>query len=239
MKSGRQTMQLIEEALAQANPVPAEELSRSNTSVEAETLRDRILSTPPNGSDRHAAGSWTPGRLLPIRKAWAGIVVAAAAAAITAMTVSAQISAHAVARPHAVPRPHAAARSHPAPVHAQLVEFTHRDGSLVVKITDPDSPVSQLNAIFRAHGLHIKINVIPVSPGLVGTIIYSDIPATRELQGGDCRMGGGGRCWIGFILPPGFTGSGNLTIGRQARPGEKYMSTEGGDQPRVWDQQRP
>jgi hypothetical protein len=232
MKGGRQTMQQIEDALAQANPVPAEALSRSETSVEAESLRDRILSTPPDGSRRHLAGGWTTGRLA-IRKAWAGIVVAAAAAAITAIAISAQVSEH------AAPRPPGAARSYPARVRAQLVEFTHRGGSLVVKITDPDSPVSQLDAIFRAHGLRIKINVIPVSPGLVGTIIYSDIPATQELQGGDCRMGGGGRCWIGFILPSGFAGSGNLTIGRQARPGEKYMSTEGGDQPRVWDQQQP
>jgi hypothetical protein len=232
MKSGRPTMQQIEEALVQANPVPAEELSRSETSVEAESLRDRILRTPPAGGRRHTADGWIPGRLA-IRKTWAGIVVAAAAVAIAAITISAQVSAP------TAPRPHAAARSSPAHVRAQLVEFTHRDGSLVVKITDPDSPVSQLDAIFKAHGLHIKINVIPVSPDLVGTIIYSDIPATQELQGGDCRMGGGGRCWIGFILPPGFTGSGNLTIGRRARPGEKYMSTDGGDQPRVWDQQQP
>jgi hypothetical protein len=232
MKSGRQTMQQIEEALARANPVPARELSGSGTSAEAEALRDRILGTLPDGSRRHTAGSWIPGRRLPIRKTWAGIAVAAGAA-ITAITISAQVPAH------TAPRPHAAARSHPAHGRAQLVEFTRRDGSLVVEITDPNSPVSQLNAIFKAHGLHIKINVIPVSPGLVGTIIYSDIPATRELQGGDCRMGGGGRCWIGFILPPGFTGSGNLTIGRRARPGETYMSTEGGDQPRVPDQEQP
>jgi hypothetical protein len=219
VKSGQQTMRQIEEALAQANPVPAEDLGRSATSVEAGFLLGRIVSTLSDGGRSHTPSSSISRRLLATRKAWAGI---GAAAAVTAIAICAPGFGH------AGPRPHAATRSQAAYSPAHPVEFTRRDGSLIVKITDPDSPVSQLNAIFKAYGLHIKINVIPVSPGLVGTIIYSDIPATQELRGGNCQMGGGGRCWIGFILPAGFTGSGDLTIGRQARPGELYMSTEGG-----------
>jgi hypothetical protein len=167
-----------------------------------------------------------PQRRLPTRKARAGIGIAVAGAvAVTAMTISTQGPGPVSGRPGT--QSHAGARAYPAHGPAHLVDFTRWHGSLVVKITDPGSPVSELNAIFRAHGLHIKINVIPVPPELVGTIIYSDVPAARELQGGSCQMNESGRCWIGFILPSGFTGSGNLTIGRPARPGEHYQSGVG------------
>jgi hypothetical protein len=218
MKGGPMRHQ-IEEALARANPVPAP--GRDASSAQAQALLGRVLATLPDEGREHTAG--IPGRRRPARKAWAGVGIVAAAAAVTAMTIAIQGPGEA-SRHTSAPPP---AGSHPAGWPAQLVDFSRWHGSLVVKITNPDSSVSQLNAIFREHGLHIKINVIPVPPELVGTIIYSDVPATRELQAGSCQMNESGRCWIGFILPPGFTGSGNLTIGRPARPGEHYQSGVG------------
>jgi phosphatidylethanolamine-binding protein (PEBP) family uncharacterized protein len=227
MKDSGQMTQQIEEALARVNPVPAEEPGCGASSAQAQALLRRILGSLPDEGRDHTAGTRIPRRRLPARKAWAGLgaCAAAGAVAVTAITISAQ--GHGQTPGHPGPQPHAVARSNPAHLPAHLVDFTRSDGSLVVKITDPDAPVSQLNAIFKAHGLHIKINVIPVPRELVGTIIYSDVPATRELQAGSCQMNESGRCWIGFILPPGFTGSGNLTIGRPARPGEHYQSGVG------------
>lgn len=217
MKRGRPAMQQIEEALARANPVPAQELGRSAISVEAKALHDRILNTPPDGGRHHTASATIPRGFQPTRKAWAAI---GAAAAVAAIVISAQVSG---------PRP--AARPYPARLPANLVEFTRRDGTLTVKITDPRPQASQLTAIFKAHGLNINVSVIPVPPSLVGTIVYSDIPTTAELQGGICKLNETGRCWIGFVLPAGFKGSGDLTVGRQARPGEKYESGVGPPQP--------
>jgi hypothetical protein len=225
MKGSGQIMQQLEEALARANPVPEEEPGCAG-SAQAQALLGRILGTLPDEARDHPARTRIPRRRLTARKTWAGIGTAVGAAAVTAMTIFVHgpgpAPRHTGAQSHAGARPYTAAN-----LPAHLVDFIRWHGSLVVKITDPSSPVSELNAIFKAHGLHIKINVIPVPPELVGTIIYSDVPAARELQAGSCTMNESGRCWIGFILPPGFTGSGNLTIGRPARPGEHYQSGVG------------
>jgi hypothetical protein len=226
MKGSGQTMQPIEQALARANPVPAEEPGCGAGSAQAQALLGRILATRPDEGRDHTAGTRIAAKRLPTRKARAGIGLAVGGA-VAAAAIAIPVLGSGAVPGRTGAQSHAPARLHPAGLPAHLVDFTRSHGSLVVKITDPDSPVSQLNAIFREHGLHIKINVIPVPPELVGTIIYSDVPAARELQAGSCQMNESGRCWIGFVLPPGFTGSGNLTIGRAARPGEHYQSGVG------------
>ena len=68
---------------------------------------------------------------------------------------------------------------------------------------------------------------MPVSPSLVGTVVYiSDnggASAIQPLQGGPCVTGGGG-CSIGVKIPATFTGQGYITLGRPAKPGETYES---------------
>ncbi|MGH9070322.1 MAG: hypothetical protein ACRDX8_03915 [Acidimicrobiales bacterium] len=101
---------------------------------------------------------------------------------------------------------------------------TQANGSDVAVITEPLAAKSQLDATFRRHGFDISVNVVPVSPSLVGSIVYSDI-GVEPLQSGACFGGGGGGCWVGLVIPNGFTGQGNVTVGRAARPGEAYAST--------------
>lgn len=118
MKRGRPTMQQIEEALARANPVPAQELGRSAISVEAKALHDRILSTPSDGGRHHTASAAIPRRFQPAKKAWAAI---GAAAAVAAIAISAQVSGHASPGPHPAATPYPArqpGRVHPAGRHA-------------------------------------------------------------------------------------------------------------------------
>jgi hypothetical protein len=68
---------------------------------------------------------------------------------------------------------------------------------------------------------------VPVSPSLVGTVVYTSdnggTSAIQPLQGGHCITGGGG-CPIGLKIPATFTGNGYITLGRPARPGETYES---------------
>lgn len=219
----KQMIDKVEEVLVRANPVPAEEVAAAARSPEARVLFDRILAARPASETDRAAGTGIPQTRARSRGVRLGIGVAAtaaAAAAAIAFATSGQVSTQGGQTAGGA----AGTGAHGLPAH--LVDFTQHDGSIVVKITDPAAPVSQLNAIFQAHGLHIKINVIPVSPSLVGTIVYTDVSATRELQDGSCQTGGGGQCWVGFILPAGFHGSGNLTVGRAARPGELYESSD-------------
>lgn len=52
-------------------------------------------------------------------------------------------------------------------------------------------------------------------------------PQIETLTGGSCVTGGGGpgNCPIGLKIPRKFTGSGAITLGRPAKPGEAYEST--------------
>jgi hypothetical protein len=109
-------------------------------------------------------------------------------------------------------------------VPAHLVSFhAAPDGTVTATITDPLAAQRQLDAVFRQHGLDISVTVLPVSPSLVGTIVFTDAPITASVQSGDCFPGGGG-CWVGLVIPAAFTGPANVSIGRAARPGEVYDS---------------
>jgi len=105
---------------------------------------------------------------------------------------------------------------------------TGADGDIVATVTDPFVAESKLKAAFAEHGLDITVNLLPVSPSLVGTVVFiSDsggASAIQPLQGGSC-VTGGGACSIGLKIPATFTGSGDITLGRPAKPGETYEST--------------
>jgi hypothetical protein len=139
--------------------------------------------------------------------------------------------------------------NHAAPAHTtkssggfQLVDFaTATNGDIVARITDPLAAKSQLDAVFEQHGLDIQVNVLPVSPSLVGTIIEDTMPANanvRPLEGGTCIGQGqagttvnANECPIGLVIPADFHGSGSVYIGRSAQPGEAYESSGNGFSP--------
>jgi hypothetical protein len=102
------------------------------------------------------------------------------------------------------------------------------DGDIVAMVTDPFAAESQLKAAFAEHGLNITVNLVPVSPSLVGTVVYTSdnggAGAIQPLRGGPCIIGGGGGCPIGLKIPAAFTGQGYITLGRPAKPGETYES---------------
>jgi hypothetical protein len=104
---------------------------------------------------------------------------------------------------------------------------TAANGDIVATVTDPFAAESRLKAAFAEHGLDITVNLVPVSPSLVGTVVYTSdnggASAIQPLQGGRC-VTGGGTCSIGVKIPATFTGKGYITLGRPAKPGEIYES---------------
>jgi hypothetical protein len=116
-----------------------------------------------------------------------------------------------------------------SPTPAEAVAFrTATSGDIIATVTDPFAAQAQLDAAFARQGLKITVNLIPVSPSIVGTVLYVGESGAgdqiKALQGGHCLMGGGG-CPIGLEIPKDFTGEGSITLGRPAKPGERYESS--------------
>jgi hypothetical protein len=103
-------------------------------------------------------------------------------------------------------------------------------GGIVAKVTHPFAAQKRLDAAFAARGFHITIQLVPVSPSLVGQVIAlsSDGPGStiETLQSGTClSLISGVGCPIGVNIPASFTGSASIVIGRPAQPKETYASS--------------
>jgi hypothetical protein len=106
--------------------------------------------------------------------------------------------------------------------------FTRHGRYIDVLVRDPVADPARYRAEFKAHGLDITLKLIPVSPSLVGTIVYFDGgSAIKPITAKDrCFTGGGGDvCPVGVRVPIDFRGQASLVFGRAARPGERYEST--------------
>ena len=106
--------------------------------------------------------------------------------------------------------------------------FTRHGRYIDVIVRDPVADPAKYRAEFEAHGLDITLKLVPVSPSLVGTVVFIDggsafKPITAK---GRCFTGGGGDvCPVGVRVPVNFRGPASLVFGRAARPGERYEST--------------
>jgi hypothetical protein len=125
--------------------------------------------------------------------------------------------------------------THPV-IHASPVSFRYPtrgpdSGDIVATVTNPFAAQSSLDAAFRAAGLDITVSLVPASPSAVGTVVEisepSSGPEIGTLTGGSCVTGGGGpgNCPVGLRIPRQFAGSGSIVLGRPAKPGEAYEST--------------
>jgi hypothetical protein len=132
--------------------------------------------------------------------------------------------------------PAVAPSSHPNGGRVSVVSFRYPkhgpdSGYIVATVTDPFAAQSSLDAAFKAAGLDISVSLVAASPSAVGTVVEisepSSGPQIESLTGGSCVTGGGGpgNCPIGLKIPRDFTGQGSVTIGRPARPGEAYETT--------------
>lgn len=164
------------------------------------------------GARRASPGAAARGR--GAARGWRPAVVSAVAAGAVAAAVTVSLSTS----------------SDVGPAPAEAVTFdTASSGATVAMVTEPFAAQSRLDAAFAARGLKITVNLIPVSPSIVGTLLFvgESSPGAaqiRALQGGHCLMGGGG-CSIGVEIPRGFQGTGSITLGRPAKPGEAYESS--------------
>jgi len=217
--------------LSRITPVSDAEAARL---VRPDTLADLasdITATAPSGRRGHAAAAPRPARrrvlLIAAPLAAAGV----AAAVVAASSIASPGHQHGSA---VKDRP-AVTRSHPATGHrttqARVLSFVRHGGYIIVKVRDPLADPTRYNAEFARHHLDIRLTMVPVSPSLIGTVVYMGLsqgasPITPITAQGRCFTGGGGSaCPVGVRVPADFHGNAVLTFGRAARPGEKYEST--------------
>jgi hypothetical protein len=119
-----------------------------------------------------------------------------------------------------------------AKAEAAALSFTRHGGYLDVIVRNPYADERIYRAEFAAHHLDITLSLVPVSPSLVGTLVYwggngnSDGGITTITARGRCWTGGSGsECPVGVRIPGGFHGQAQFVFGRAARPGEQYDST--------------
>jgi hypothetical protein len=119
----------------------------------------------------------------------------------------------------------------PAPARAQALSFTRHGGFIDVVVRDPLADPARYRAEFARYHLDITLRLLPVSPSIVGTVVYAGQPAdsgplTPITARGKCvEASGTSACPVGIKVPVGFRGSAQLVFGRAARPGEQYEST--------------
>src|SRR5438105_2140487 len=116
---------------------------------------------------------------------------------------------------------------------AAAVSFTNDGRYIVAVITDPQADSADLRAAFQQHGLDIALQLLPVSPSLVGKVVFEDDSAdgngsaieTLYDPNAGCTTPGGLECPIGLRIPVDFTGHATIALGRAAQPGEVYASS--------------
>jgi hypothetical protein len=117
------------------------------------------------------------------------------------------------------------------PAKAEALSFSEHGGYIDVIVRNPVAGEKTYRAEFAAHHLDITLSLVPVSPSLVGTLVYgggngNDGGITTITAKGRCwTAGGGSECPVGVRIPDGFHGGAQFVFGRAARPGEQYEST--------------
>lgn len=203
----------LDRSLAAQNPAPLDQLADSADWPESVALLDQVL----------AGGG---GGVRPVRRdvRHRRIRVVAVAAAAVLVVASAVTVSHR-GTPNTAPKS-AQSRDHNTFPDMSLVDFsTQNNGDIVAQITDPEAAASQLDAVFAAHHLDISVTVLPVSPSLVGSIVYDDGSDLQPIHAGSC-LAGGTQCTVGFVIPANFTGPADVAVGRAANPGEAYQSAD-------------
>jgi hypothetical protein len=173
-----------------------------------EATRDAILRSSPGetaalGSDLGMRSSQRRGRR---RLVLAGVAALAVAALVVTLSVALR----------------------QAPPAAAAVEFRTSGDYIVATVVNPYAAEQQLDAAFAAHGLHITLKLVPVSPSLVGSVVYMGSSADASGIGvlySPTRQAPGGPLPIGLRIPTDFQGRADIVLGRAARPNETYVST--------------
>jgi hypothetical protein len=192
----------VDELVEALAPVHDLELRSLRETQAAQSLREAIVAEPARGRQRR----WRGRHVLGSRR-WR-VSLAATATAVVAVGVLIGVEAF-------------------APPAAAGVEFARSDGYLMARVVDLRADPDAMRAAFRERGLDIDLELVPVSPSLVGEIVASsesepgieDIPDPARGCPEELHCGP-----IGLRIPLDWDGEAQIVLGRAARPSESYVS---------------
>ena len=193
----------IEQAVAKLRRVSDEQLASQSQSPAAQALFEEVTSM-----DRDPQSTLVTVRPHRRRRR---LVLAAAAAAVAAAAVFGVSLA-----------------LRQAPPAGAAVQFRSSGGFIVATVQDPYAGAQQrLDAAFAAHDLDIHLKLVPVSPSMVGSVVYMGSSAGAGDIGvlySRTRQAPGGPLPVGLRIPVDFKGQADIVLGRAARAGETYVS---------------
>jgi hypothetical protein len=113
------------------------------------------------------------------------------------------------------------------------VTFQQVPGGVTAIFHDPTASAASLHQAFLQHGLDIVVDVLPVSPSLVGQVMQGVQEPAHGHNGITVVLGEKGcqyygtvqPCRIGVMVATGYTGTQHIMIGRAAKPGELYAES--------------
>ncbi|MEU4227265.1 hypothetical protein AB0F17_23475 [Nonomuraea sp. NPDC026600] len=115
------------------------------------------------------------------------------------------------------------------------VEIREEADTYVARIKDPYADQRRFSEAFRALGLNVELNVIPVSPTAVGKIVrmggtmrsaIENVPFGANREPADCDLTDSG-CFMVVTVPAAIKGTSDVMqfeLGRPAKPGESYTN---------------
>jgi hypothetical protein len=114
-----------------------------------------------------------------------------------------------------------------APPAAAGIEFARGEGYLVARVVDLRADPDAMREAFRERGLDIDLELVPVSPSLVGEIVASSEsePGIQDIRDPARGCPEELHCGpIGLRIPLDWDGEAQIVLGRAARPSESYVS---------------
>lgn len=204
----------VTEVLRDLRPCEAEQTKAWFSSADEETLLREILTTA-----RPSSRTRRPRLKCRLVRSWRIVVPVAGVFAAAAVAVAVFANSPVGTETPLGPPP------------AQAVSFsTTPNGWIIATVTDPLAAQKTLDADFAEHHLNITLKLIPVGPSLVGTVLDQSYdsqlpnePKRGAIQALDSHCGAAEvHCQVGVRIWDGFTGSGEIDLGRPAQTGERY-----------------